>query len=163
MTLLQSPLKPMRPLQRSSNLSVLSIAVPSAPLWLPSDPPWWSPALPAPWWSSDQDGAAHGSHGAWLSSCFSFFFLSCFFVCQTQSVTPGMNCWTFGRVHHKISFRFSNYSDVLLNIVVSGAAALFRCFRMHRRGKRAGALVKLKQGSRLTFCTGCTGAPNFFS
>ncbi len=38
-----------------------------------------------------------------------------------------------------------DYSDVLLNIVVGGAAALFRCFRTRRRGKRAGALVKLRQ------------------
>ncbi len=37
------------------------------------------------------------------------------------------------------------YSDVLLNVVVGGAAALFRCFRTRRRGKRAGTLVKLRQ------------------
>ncbi len=35
------------------------------------------------------------------------------------------------------------YSDVLLDIVVGGAAVLFRCFRTCRRVKRAGALVKL--------------------
>ncbi len=23
--------------------------------------------------------------------------------------------------------------------------------------------IMIRQGSRLTFCTGCTGAPNFFS
>ncbi len=34
------------------------------------------------------------------------------------------------------------YSDVLLDIVVGGAAVLFRRFRTHRQGKRAGALVK---------------------
>ncbi|KAI2653902.1 putative RNA-directed DNA polymerase from transposon BS [Labeo rohita] len=38
-----------------------------------------------------------------------------------------------------------DYSDVLLNIVVGGAAALIRRFRTRRRGKRAGALVKLRQ------------------
>ncbi len=37
------------------------------------------------------------------------------------------------------------YSDVLLDIVVGGAAVLFRCFRTRRRGKRAGALVKLRR------------------
>ncbi len=37
-----------------------------------------------------------------------------------------------------------DYSDVLLNIVVGGAVALFRRFRMRSRGKRAGALVKLR-------------------
>ncbi len=35
-----------------------------------------------------------------------------------------------------------DYSDVFLDIVVGGAAMLFRHFR---RGKRAGALVKLRQ------------------
>ncbi len=35
------------------------------------------------------------------------------------------------------------YSDVLLDIVVGGAAVLFRRFRTSRWGKRAGALVKL--------------------
>ncbi len=36
---------------------------------------------------------AHGSHCAWLSSCFSVFVsFSCFFVCQTRSVSPGKNC-----------------------------------------------------------------------
>ncbi|KAL0165991.1 hypothetical protein M9458_037835 [Cirrhinus mrigala] len=38
-----------------------------------------------------------------------------------------------------------DYSDVLLNIVVGGVAALIRRFRTRRRGKRAGALVKLRQ------------------
>ncbi len=38
-----------------------------------------------------------------------------------------------------------DYSDVLLDIVFSGAAVLFRRYRMCRRGKRAGALVKLHQ------------------
>ncbi len=38
-----------------------------------------------------------------------------------------------------------DYSDVLLDIVFSGAAVLFRCYRMCRWGKRAGALVKLNQ------------------
>ncbi len=46
-----------------------------------------------------------------------------------------------------------DYSDVLLDIVVGGAAVPFRCYRTRRRGKRAGArrgkqagaLVKLSQ------------------
>ncbi len=38
-----------------------------------------------------------------------------------------------------------DYSDVLLNMVVSGAETLFRRFRMRRRGKRTSALVKLRQ------------------
>ncbi|KAL0158529.1 hypothetical protein M9458_046605, partial [Cirrhinus mrigala] len=38
-----------------------------------------------------------------------------------------------------------NYSDVLLKVVVGGAAALIKRFRTRRRGKRAGALVKLRQ------------------
>ncbi len=37
------------------------------------------------------------------------------------------------------------YSDVLLYIVVGGAAVLFRRFRARRQGKRAGALVKLRR------------------
>ncbi len=37
------------------------------------------------------------------------------------------------------------YSDVLLDIVVGGAAVLFRRYRMCRRWKRASALVKLRQ------------------
>ncbi len=37
------------------------------------------------------------------------------------------------------------YSDVLLDIVVGGAAVLFRLFSTRRRGKRAGELVKLHQ------------------
>ncbi len=37
------------------------------------------------------------------------------------------------------------YSDVLLDIVVGGAAVLFRRVRTRRRGKRAGALLKLRQ------------------
>ncbi len=37
------------------------------------------------------------------------------------------------------------YSDVLLDTVVGGVAVLFRRYRMRRRGKRASALVKLKQ------------------
>ncbi len=37
-----------------------------------------------------------------------------------------------------------DYSDVLLDIV-DGAAALIKRFRTRRRGKRAGALVKLRQ------------------
>ncbi len=36
------------------------------------------------------------------------------------------------------------YSDVLLDIVVGGAAVLFRHFRTHRWGKQADALMKLR-------------------
>ncbi len=38
-----------------------------------------------------------------------------------------------------------DYSDALLDIIVGGAAVLFRRYRTCRRGKRAGALVKLRQ------------------
>ncbi len=38
-----------------------------------------------------------------------------------------------------------DYSDVFLDIVVGGAVALVKRYRMCRRGKRAGALVKLRQ------------------
>ncbi|KAK3523646.1 hypothetical protein QTP70_006308 [Hemibagrus guttatus] len=38
-----------------------------------------------------------------------------------------------------------NYSDVLLDIVVGGAVALFKRFKKRKWGKRAGALVKLRQ------------------
>ncbi|KAK3562672.1 hypothetical protein QTP86_005053 [Hemibagrus guttatus] len=38
-----------------------------------------------------------------------------------------------------------NYSDVLLDIVVGGAVALFKRFKKRKRGKRAGALVKIRQ------------------
>ncbi len=38
-----------------------------------------------------------------------------------------------------------DYSDALLSVVVGGAAALVKHFRTRRRGKRAGALVKLRQ------------------
>ncbi len=38
-----------------------------------------------------------------------------------------------------------DYSDVLLDIVVGGAVALVKRFRTRRRGKQAGALVKLHQ------------------
>ncbi len=38
-----------------------------------------------------------------------------------------------------------DYSDVLLDIVVGGAVALVKRFRTRRWGKRAGALVKLRQ------------------
>ncbi len=38
-----------------------------------------------------------------------------------------------------------DYSDILLDIVVGGAAVLVKCFRTHRGGKRAGVLVKLRQ------------------
>ncbi len=38
-----------------------------------------------------------------------------------------------------------DYLDALLDIIVGGAGVLFRSYRMRRRGKRAGALVKLRQ------------------
>ena len=42
-------------------------------------------------------------------------------------------------------FSIFNYSDVLLNVVIGGAAALIKRFRTRRRGKRAGALVRLRK------------------
>ncbi len=160
MTLLQSPLKPMRPLQRSSNLSVLSIAVPSASLWLPSDPPWWSPALPAPlwwmsdqlepswwspapltllkwssslpapWWSSDQDG---GSHGAWLSICFSFFlsfFLLVLFFCLSNTISYAGD--------ELLNFRQSTPQNLL------PVFKLFWCFAEHSSQWRSCAVQMLQ-------------------
>ncbi len=44
-----------------------------------------------------------------------------------------------------IFFYQYDYSDVLLDIVVGVAVALVKRFRTHRRGKRAGVLVKLRQ------------------
>ncbi len=38
-----------------------------------------------------------------------------------------------------------DYLDVLLDIIFGGAEVLFRSYRMCRRGKRASALVKLRQ------------------
>uniref|UniRef100_A0A8C1D980 Reverse transcriptase domain-containing protein n=1 Tax=Cyprinus carpio carpio TaxID=630221 RepID=A0A8C1D980_CYPCA len=38
-----------------------------------------------------------------------------------------------------------NYSDVLLNVVVGGAAALIKRFKKRKQGKRAGALVRLRK------------------
>ncbi len=55
-----------------------------------------------------------------------------------------MNFWTFGRIPQNLLPDF-DYSDVLLDIVVSGSAVLFRRYRTCRWGKRAGALVKLHQ------------------
>ncbi len=51
------------------------------------------------------------------------------FVCQTQSVSPGMNCWTFGRTHHKIFYGFR----------------LFWCFAGHSSRRSSSALMKLRQ------------------
>lgn len=37
------------------------------------------------------------------------------------------------------------YSDVMLDIVVGGAAVLFKHFKIHKHGKRASVLIKLRQ------------------
>ncbi len=50
---------------------------------------------------------------------------SAFCFLKHDSVLPGINCWTFGRTHHQILYRFFDCSAVLLDIVVDGAAALF--------------------------------------
>ncbi len=47
-------------------------------------------------------------------------------------------------IPHNLFLDF-DYSDVLLDNVVCGAVVLFRRFRARRRGKRAGALVKLRE------------------
>ncbi len=83
--------------------------------WQPHKFPKWTPRWTMPrrrqclWWN-----------GLWLGSwwrrrwqllcfalqclyCFCLFFL--FFVSQARSALPGMNCWTFGRTHHKIFYR----------------------------------------------------------
>ncbi len=52
-----------------------------------------------------QDGSC--SYSAWLGVCKVFVCFSC--VCfSTRSVLPGMNCWTFGRTHHKIFYQILN-------------------------------------------------------
>ncbi len=44
-------------------------------------------------WNNARDGAADGSYCALLSSvCTLFVCFSCFFVSQTRSALPGMNC-----------------------------------------------------------------------
>ncbi len=69
---------------------------------------------------------AHGSHCAWLSSCFSVFVsFSSFFVCQTRSVHQEELLNSRQNTPQNLQPLF-DYSDVLLNIVVGGAAALFR-------------------------------------
>lgn len=64
-------------------------------------------------------------------------------VIQTHSSTVQKICGTLGSSGILPDFSFS---DSFLDILVSGAAALLsRRRRMHRRGKRAGALVKFRQ------------------
>ncbi len=50
-----------------------------------------------------QDGAADGSLRGVVRSCF-YVFVSL----SLQSVSPEMNCWTFGNTHHLIFHRFSS-------------------------------------------------------
>ncbi len=91
-----------------------------------------------------QDCAADGSLRVFCS-CFMFLL-----VCPVFSYIPAIS---FTRdelldirkyTPSDISLVFI-YSDILLDIVVGGAAGLFRRLRMRRRGKRAGVLVKLWQ------------------
>ncbi len=80
---------------------------------------------------------AHGSHCAWLSSCFSVFVsFSVFFVCQARPISPGKNCWTLAE-HTTISPTGFWLFECFAEHSSRRAAALFRRFRMHRRGKRA--------------------------
>ncbi len=53
------------------------------------------------------------------------------------------------------------YSDVLLDIVVGGEAVLFRRYTTRRWGKRAGALVKLRQHGFWTALPSALHLPNF--
>ncbi len=73
------------------------------------------------------------------SPVFVLFLLVCpsFLFLKKGSVFPGMNCWIFGRTPQNRLPDF-DYSDILQDIVVSGAAALFRRYRMRRRGKSHG-------------------------
>ncbi len=73
------------------------------------------------------------------SPVFVLFLLVCpsFLFLKKGSVFPGMNCWIFGRTPQNRLPDF-HYSDILQDIVVSGAAALFRRYRMRRQGKSHG-------------------------
>ncbi len=75
--------------------------------------------------------------------------------CKSLWIKASAKCTsTFTRVFLNMSIYTSTWvkdvctfaiSAVLLDIVVGGALALVKRFRMRRRGKRAGALVKLRQ------------------
>ncbi len=93
----------------------------------------------------DQDGAADGSLCGVVRSCFYVFVsLSCLYYIPAISFTRDglldIQKYTAPDISPDLV-----YSDVLLDIVVGGTAVLFRCFRTRRRGKRAGALVKLRR------------------
>ncbi len=72
------------------------------------------------------------------------FFVSTCVPWESNPQPLRCNALTTEPQEHYISLVFV-YFDVLLDIVVGGAAVLFRRFRTHRRGKRAIALVKLRQ------------------
>ncbi len=75
--------------------------------------------------------------------------------CKSLWIKASAKCTsTFTRVFLNMSIYTSTWvkdvctfaiSAVLLDIVVGGAVALVKRFRMRRRGMRAGALVKLRQ------------------
>ncbi len=94
---------------------------------------------------SSQDGAADGSLRVIVYSCFMFLL-----VCPVFSYIPAISFTRDELLEIRkytppdISPDFV-YSDVLLDIVVGGAAVLFRRFRTRRRGKWAGALMKLRR------------------
>ncbi len=93
----------------------------------------------------EHDGAAHGCFGLLLVGTFSVFV-----VCPVLSNDFPIS---FTR-NELLDIRNSTpdnllptfeHSDVLLDILVGGAAFLFKRSRRRKRGKRAGALVKTRQ------------------
>lgn len=67
--------------------------------------------------------------------------------CPVLSHTPSISFELLDIRAHTPAYIFPNLDlcDVLLNIVVGGAAVLLKRFQACRRGKRADALVKLRQ------------------
>ncbi len=78
-------------------------------------------------------------HGASLSSYFSVFVsFSCFLFLKHDKF------YQWRTADHSAENTVFDYSDVLLDIVVGGVAALIKC-KMRRWGKQADELVKLRQ------------------
>ncbi len=75
--------------------------------------------------------------------CFCLFFL--FFVSQTLISFTRDELLNIRQNTPQNLLPDFDYSDALLDIIVGGAAVLFRRYRSRRWGKRAGALVKLRQ------------------